>query len=99
MLERSTLDAVILATPKGLHAMGVWSAGQPTKGFEQVGYGRFRFAPQKVVKWNCMFRVTHPKAIRTGNYTFRCYVLVGSLKNVTDTMTTLHRRLVQTSTR
>jgi hypothetical protein len=79
--------------------MGVWSTGQPSKGFEQVGYGRFRFAPQKVVKWNCVFRVTHPKAIRTGNYTFRCYILVCSLKNVTDTMTTLHRRLAQTSTR
>jgi hypothetical protein len=90
---------VILATPGGLHAMGVWSAGQPSKGFEQVGYGRFRFAPQKVVKWNCVFRVNHPKAIRTGNYTFRCYVLVGSLKNVTDTMAALHRRSAQTSPR
>lgn len=27
-----------------------------------------------------------------GDYSYRCYVLVGSMKNVTDTMSELHRR-------
>ena len=83
---------VILSTPDKKHAMGVWSPGLPSKGFEHVGYGRFRFKAQKVVKWNCVFRVNHPQAVPPGEYPFQCYVPVGSLKNVTDTMSELHRR-------
>jgi hypothetical protein len=83
---------VILSTPDKKHAMGVWSPGLPAKEFKPIGYGRFRFASQKVVKWNCVFRISHPRALRPGDYSFKCYVLVGSLKNVTATMTELHRR-------
>ena len=83
---------VILSTPDAKYAMGVWSPAQPSKGFKRAGYGRFRFKAQKVVKWNCVFRVTHPKELPTGEYSYPCYVLVGSLKNVTDTMSELHRR-------
>lgn len=87
---------VILSTPDKKHAMGVWSPAQPAKGFEHVGYGRFRFKAQKVVKWNCVFRVNHPKALPSGEYPYQCYVLVGSLQNVTDTMTRLHRHYLRT---
>ncbi len=85
----------ILSTPDAKHAMGVWSPAQPSKGFEQAGYGRFRFMTQKVVKWNCVFRVTHPRAVRTGEHKFPCYVMVGSLQNVTTTMSELHRRFTK----
>ena len=83
---------VIFSTPDAQHAMGVWSAQQPSKGFEQAGYGRFRFPTEKVVKWNCVFREQHAKRVPAGDYSYRCYVLVGSLKNVTETMTALHQR-------
>ena len=82
---------VIFSTPDAKYAMGVWSAEQPSEGFEQAGYGRFKFKAEEVVKWNCVFRENHPKQLPTGDYFYRCYVLVGTLKNVTDTITALHR--------
>jgi hypothetical protein len=33
---------VVVATENGSHALGVFSPDQPSKGFENVGYGRFR---------------------------------------------------------
>ena len=87
---------IIHSTPDKKYAMGVWSPAQPAKGFEHVGYGRFRFKSQEVVKWNCVFRVNHPKALPSGEYPYQCYVLVGSLQNVTDTMTRLHRHYLRT---
>ena len=83
---------VVQSTPDKKHSMGVWSPAQPSKGFEHVGYGRFRFKVQKVVKWNCVFRVSHPKTLPSGEYPYQCYVLVGTFKNVIDTMGELHRR-------
>jgi len=79
-------DPVILSTANGLWAMGVWSPDQPSKGYETIGYGRFRFAAEKVVKWNCVFRVKDPVAIKAGNYDYRVFVIVGSAQNVRDTM-------------
>ena len=75
--------------------MGVWSAQQPSKGFEQAGYGRFRFKTEKVVKWNCVFREKHATRVPVGDYSYLCYVLVGSLKDVTDTMTALSQRFAR----
>jgi len=86
---------VILSTPDSKHAMGVWSPSQPSKGFEHAGYGRFRFKAEKVVKWNCVFREKHAARIPAGDYSYRCYVLIGSLKDVTDTMITLSQRLAR----
>ena len=83
---------VIFSTPNAKHAMGVWSAQQPSKGFKQAGYGRFRFENEKVVKWNCVFREKHAVNVPPGDYSYRCYVLVGSMKDVTNTMITLHQR-------
>ena len=56
------------------------------------GYGRFRFKEEKVVKWNCVFREAYPTGVPARDYSYRCYVLVGSLKNVTDTINALHQR-------
>ena len=58
---------VIFSTPDAQHAMGVWSAQQPSKGFEQAGYGRFRFEAEQVVKWNCVFREKHEKRLPAGD--------------------------------
>lgn len=82
---------VILATANGSHAMGVYSPEQPSRGFEHAGYGRFRFKAEKVVKWNCVFRVSDPKGIAAGDYRYRLFVIVGSLEDVRTTLQALHR--------
>jgi hypothetical protein len=67
---------VVLATSSGSHAMGVYSP-EPSP-----GYGRWRFGPERVVKWNCVFRVRDPKGIRPGDYRYRMFVVVGTLEDV-----------------
>ncbi len=83
---------VVLATPSGSHAMGVFSPDQPSRGYEQAGYGRFRFAAQKVVKWNCVFRIRDRNGVEPGEYSFRSFVIVGDLKTVRETHAALHRQ-------
>ena len=44
-----------------------WVRGLPhTFEFRRAGYGRFRFKEEKVVKWNCVFRETHPTGFLHG---------------------------------
>jgi len=62
---------VILATPNGQHAMGIYSQ-------RQVGYGRWRFRADGVVKWNAVVRDTNVEGI----YRFTLYVVVGTLDSV-----------------
>ncbi len=73
---------IVLATKDGQFAMGIYSPDQPSKGYEQAGYGRFRFAEAKVVKWNSVFRLRDPAGIKPGDYTFRNFVCVGTLQKV-----------------
>jgi len=67
---------VILSTESGSHAMGILS---PDPG---PGYGRFRFEREKVVKWNCVFRVTRKDGIPPGDFKYRAYIPVGTLDDV-----------------
>ncbi len=73
---------VVLATGDGRFAMGVWSPDQPSPGYEAAGYGRFRFRAEKVVKWNCVFRIRDQAGIKPGDYTFRSLILVGTQQDV-----------------
>jgi hypothetical protein len=73
---------VVFANADGTHAMGVFSPDQPSPGFEKAGYGRFRFKDEKVVKWNCVFRLRNEKGVGTGDHRFRSYVAVGTLEDV-----------------
>ena len=82
---------VILSTRSESHAMGVYSPEQPSRGFEHVGYGRFRFVGDRVVKWNCVFRVEDPSGIKPGDFTFRNFVIVGDLDTVKQSMRQLHQ--------
>lgn len=78
---------VILATESGSHAMGIFSPDQPSAGYRNAGYGRWRFQAQKVVKWNCVFRIRDPtNGIRPADYSFRNFVIVGDLKTVRSTL-------------
>jgi hypothetical protein len=74
---------ILFATTNDDYAMGIISPER------RASYGRFRFTDQKVMKWNCVFRETDPVALEAGEYRYRCYVVVGSLRNVVDTMTAL----------
>ncbi len=82
---------VVLATEDGRYAMGVYSPEQPSRGFEGLGYGRFRFKDEKVNKWNCVFRVRDPAGIAAGKYSYRMFVAVGTLEDVRRTLAGLHK--------
>jgi len=85
---------VILATPDGARALGVYSPALPQAG-QDGGYGRFDFshlpsAGNATVKWNCVFR---EGAIPAGSRSYTCYALVGTLEDVTRGMSALHTAL------
>jgi hypothetical protein len=82
-------DPVVLATEDGRYAIGVYSPDQPSKGFEGAGYGRFRFKPEKVVKWNCVFRVKEERGITTRKFEYRCFLVVGTQSNCETTLAAL----------
>eukprot|EP00913_Durusdinium_trenchii_P005693 g5311.t1 len=85
-------DPVVLSTADGRHAMGIFSPQQPARGYPNAGYGRFRFTAQKVVKWNCVFRVRDANGIKPGDYRYRMYVAVGTREDVRKALQTLHAR-------
>jgi len=82
---------VVFATEGGTHAMGVFSPDQPSSGYETAGYGRFRFKTEKVVKWNCVFRLRSAKEVPGGDHRFRVFVGVGSLEEVRAALDSLVR--------
>lgn len=87
---------VVLATPDGSHAMGVFSPDQPSHGFENAGYGRFRFPGAKVVKWNCVFRMRDAiNGIASRDYSFRNFIAVGDLATVKASLIELHREFAR----
>ena len=80
---------VVLATADGRHAMGIISRDPAPGDFVGPTYGRFRFATEKVVKWNCVFRLTKRDGIAAGDYRFRMFVVVGDLETVRTALTKL----------
>jgi hypothetical protein len=88
-------DPVVLSTADGRHAMGVYSPDLPSKGFEQAGYGRFRFKAQKVVKWNCVFRTREKAGVVGGEYQYRCFLVVGTSKDCEETLAALHKEFAK----
>jgi hypothetical protein len=80
---------IVFSTAGGTHAMGIYSPDQPSPGYEQAGYGRFRFQAERVVKWNCVFRVRDAKGIAPGDYRFRLFVVVGTLEDVRQSLASL----------
>lgn len=84
---------IVLSTESGSHAMGIYSPQQPSPGFENAGYGRWRFVPERVVKWNSVFRLRRADGIEPGEFTFRNFVVVGDRETVRASLVELHRRL------
>lgn len=83
---------VVFSTVDKQHAMAIFCPegvlGQPAECGDLSGptYGRFRFKNEKVVKWNCVFRVRNQPKIVAGDYQFSMFVVVGSLSQVQSTL-------------
>ena len=75
-------NPVVLATADGLHAMGIYAPPQEQPTTTGPSYGRWKFTLDKVVKWNCVFRVQDPTMIHTGDYSYRLLVPIGTLQDV-----------------
>jgi hypothetical protein len=73
---------VVLATADGSHAMGIFAPPQPREGQSPPGYGRWRFTAEKVVKWNCVFRLRARESLAPGDYAYRLLVPIGTLTDV-----------------
>ena len=82
---------LVLSTESGSHAMGIYSPQQPSRGFENAGYGRWKFLPERVVKWNSVFRLRSPDGIESSEFSFRNFVVVGDRETVRATLVKLHR--------
>ena len=85
---------VVFTVPEGTHAMGIYAPPQPATRMAGPTYGRFRFVMEKVVKWNCVFRLHDDRGIAPGDYAFRMFVVVGDLASVTDGLRALHAETV-----
>jgi hypothetical protein len=75
-------NPVVLATVDGLHSMGIYAPPQDQPATTGPNYGRWKFQAEKVVKWNCVFRVRDSATIRTGDYSYRMLVPIGTLEDV-----------------
>ncbi len=76
-------DPVALSTDDGKYAMGIIAPDPAPAGSAGPSYGRFRFAAEKVVKWNCVFRVRPADgALPPGEYRHRLLVPIGTLADV-----------------
>ena len=82
-------DPVVLSTPSGDHAMGVFTPDRPLAGQPPIGYGRFKFDHERVMKWNCVFRLRSPAGIKPGDYAFQCYVVIGTREDCRRTLAAL----------
>jgi len=81
---------IVFTVPSGAHAMGIYAPPQPARSRTGPTYGRFRFPAEKVVKWNCVFRIHDEGGIAPGEYPFRMFVIVGDLSDVRDALRALH---------
>jgi len=83
---------VVLATEDGKHAMGVVSL-EKRKGMIGPGYGRFYFPNDKVVKWNCVYRMQDKDGLQAGDYSFRMLVPFGTVAEVENTIKSIMEKV------
>jgi hypothetical protein len=75
-------NPVVLATPDGKYAMGIYAPPQARPDTRGPNFGRWKFDWAHVVKWNCVYRVANEAGLRTGDYHYRMLVPVGTLAQV-----------------
>jgi hypothetical protein len=73
---------IVFSTPSGEFAMGCLCEVPEQKIHQGPGYGRFRFLNEKVVKWNCVFRMSKTTGVDAGEYSFRIFVPIGTREDV-----------------
>lgn len=81
---------VVLSTPDGAHAMGVVAAERPP-GMRGPGYGAFDFRAERVVKWNCVFRLRSDQPIPPAEHAFRVLVVLGPRSECERALVRIHR--------
>jgi hypothetical protein len=81
-LHRYLKNPVVLATPDGKFAMGIFAVPQKTTALTGPSYGYFNFMAAKVVKWNCVFNISTTQEFKPGDYSFRLCVPIGTLAQV-----------------
>ena len=89
---------VILATRDRRFAMGALTSTIASNlphgpGWSGPGYGRFAFDPQRVTKWNVVFRLKDEVRIPATDYNFEVLVAIGSLEDVRKTLFELSQKL------
>jgi hypothetical protein len=77
---------IVFSTADGGHAMGIWAPSKQQDGLGKPRYGRWKFDKERVVKWNCVWRVANPEP---GDYAFAMKVLVGTREDVRKTLVEL----------
>ena len=92
---------VILSTADGGHAMGAWSPDRARTTGRPPGYGRWWFEPDRVAKWNCVFReqASDGTTLEPGTYRYLVWVAVGTRQQVADTLARLRARPFSAATR
>lgn len=75
-------NPVVLATPDGNFAMGIFAPPQSQPDTSGPNFGRWKFDWAHVVKWNCVYRVRDPQGIRAGDYSYQMLVPIGTLAQV-----------------
>ena len=85
-------DPIAFSTADGSHAMGIVAPDPVPPGTTGPSYGRFRFIPEHVTKWNCVFRVKRAEGIPSGEYRYHMFVAIGTLADVEFAMATLARK-------
>jgi hypothetical protein len=75
-------NPVVLATPDGKFAMGVWAPPQSQPDTRGPIFDRWNFDWAHVVKWNCVYRVRNPQGLPDGDFTYRMLVPFGTLAQV-----------------
>ena len=85
---------VIVSTADGGHAMGAWSPDRTRTTGLPAAYGRWWFAPDRVSKWNCVFRerAADGAILEPGTYRYVVWVAVGTRQQVADTLARLRAK-------
>ena len=89
---------LIFSTPDQQYAMGIYSPGLPQSTFPNIGYGQFNFSGDPASgtnKWNCVYRESN---LNIGNYSYTCYIAIGSLNTVRAAIRKLYIQLQPTQT-
>lgn len=88
---------IVVSTPDGSFALGIYDPDLPQEDYPSAGYGRFRFDKllgdgNPTIKWNCVHRRKHLVA---GEFSFRSFIIIGSLSDVQAGMVALRTEILR----